>query len=61
MSVTETVDLDENLMKPDYLETVTERDPAHGSVSSGLLFVGFDLSMTVAKVEHKDESSLYSD
>ena len=48
-------------MKPDYLETVTERDPAHGSVSSGLLFVGFDLSMTVAKVEHKDESSLYSD
>ena len=61
LSVTETVDSDENLMKPDYLETVTESDSAPGSMSFGLFFVSFDLSMIMAKVVHRDESSLDSD
>ena len=61
MSVTETVDSDESLMKPDYLGTVTEFDHAHGSVSSVLLFASLDLTPIVAKVEYRNASSLDSD
>ena len=61
MSVTETVDSDENLKKPDYLETVIDCDPTHGSMSSVLLFVSFDPKPNVAKVKHRDTSSLDSD
>ena len=61
LSVTETVDSDESLMKPDYLGTVTEFDHAHGSVSSVLLFASLDLTPIVAKVEYRNASSLDSD
>ena len=48
-------------MKPDYLGTVTERGLAHESMSSVLLFVSFDPIPSVAKVKHRDTSSLDSD